>query len=145
MKSLWSRGHLRCSLPSTAVAFRQLTASSEHQSLFLMVLCMKYYDFDSIILFVVVCALAPLGFFDWLSSQKRVNLPGWEWRGSSEMAAWWSVQDRAPSQALFRGVDSCGGEYLVGINPSGLWLGPATVTGGDHCEEGLFVTVTSHM
>lgn len=78
MKSLWSRGHLRCSLPSPAVAFQQLTASFKHQSLSLLVLCMKYYNFDSITLFVPVCALAALGFLNCVSFQKRVKLQGWK-------------------------------------------------------------------
>lgn len=77
-KSQWSRGHLQCSLPSPAVAFQQLTASFEHQSLSPLVLCMKYYDFDSITLFVPVCALASLGFYNGVSFQKQVKLQEWE-------------------------------------------------------------------
>lgn len=70
MKHQWFRGHLQCDLPSPAVAFQQLTASFEHQSLSPLVLCMKYYDFDLITLFVPVCALASLGFYNSVSFQK---------------------------------------------------------------------------
>lgn len=140
MKSQWSRGHLQCSLPSPAVAFQQLMASFEHQSLSPLVLCMKYYDFDSITLFVPVCALASLGFYNGGSFQKRVKLQGWEYWGSSETAGWWSsrtgISPRPHSERWLLWQWMLGGDWP---------LRPVSVTGGDHFEKGLFVTVTSHM
>lgn len=119
MKSLWSRGHLQSSLPSPAVAFQQLMASFEHQSLSLLVLCMKY-DFNLITLFVPVCALAPLVFYNYVSFQRESNSRG----GISEAVVKW--QDREASRTgtsprpRSERVDSCGSKHPVGVNPSGL-------------------------
>lgn len=144
MKSLWSRGQLRSSLPSPAVAFQQLMASFEHQSLSLLVLCMKYYDFDLITLFMPVCASAPLVFFNYVSFQRELNSRG----GISKAIVKW--QDREASRTgtsprpRAEQIDFCGSKRPVGINPSGLWVA-TSVAGGDHFEKGLFVPVTSHM
>lgn len=93
MKGLWFIGHLRCSLPSPAVAFQQLTASFKHQSLPLLVLCMKYDNFDSITLLVPVYALAPFGFFNCVGFQELSSRDG-----ASEAVVRWQDPE-APGQA----------------------------------------------
>ncbi|KAH1167964.1 hypothetical protein KIL84_003447 [Mauremys mutica] len=57
------------------VAFQQPKASFEHQSLSLLVLCMKYHDSDLMsltCLYMCLSALAPFGFFNSMNFQKRV-------------------------------------------------------------------------
>lgn len=145
MKSLWSRSHLWCSLPSPAVAFQQLMASFEHQSLSLLVLCMKYYDFDSITLCLSVHWLPLASSAVWASKRELNSGDG----NSKDIVKWQDHEalrtGTSPGHVQRGLIHSCGGECLMGINPSGLWFGLVTATGGARVETGLPVTVTSHM